>query len=289
MSEVSNTTESEATEVIENEELIEGEQKTNAILKAQEIALDAVMDQTERTADFLKNTYKIDEHNPAAGLIDAAQAGVERMTEFQKDLAHRTSDRIETMMERRKGAGKKAQEAIAEKTPSVPVREMTENGVNMMLDDQEELLSLGHKQTRLFLDSIEELSQNRGKGLFKGMAKYTGQAFQNVLDAQERILDINKDYLRANRELIEANTERETFNRMTGFAFDRADDAIETSKQLIELTKEQTARVEDEEVAEVEHGKWYDLASEGIDRVATRTKEDVEYSRELVGKVFSKS
>ena len=71
----------ETTEVTENEEVTAEAKDPNALLQAQEIALDAVVDQTERTAEFIKSTYKIDEDNPAAGLIDAAQAGVERVAE----------------------------------------------------------------------------------------------------------------------------------------------------------------------------------------------------------------
>ena len=290
MSEETTNNEKEIAEVIEEEVLTEVKESQNALLKAQEIALDAVLDQTERTAEFLKNTYKIDEHNPAAGLIDAAHAGVERMTELQKDLAHRASDRIESMVERRKESKAAAEEAKAEESKSaMPMRELTENGINMMLDDQEELVNLGHKQTRLFLDSVNDLSKARGKEFFKGFAKYSTQAFKNVIDAQDRILDINKDYLRANRELIQENQERETVNRITGFAFDRANDAIDTSKQFLDLTREQTQSADTEEVAaEAEHGEWYDMAAEGIDRIAGRQKENLEYSREVVGKVFTR-
>lgn len=290
MSEKKTTKKAPKAEVIENEEVTTESKERNGILKAQEIALNAVVDQTERTAEFIKSTYKIDEHNPAAGLIDAAQAGVERITGYQKDLAHRASDRIESIIERRKESKAAAEEAKAEKEAGVlPVRELTENGINMLLDDQEELINLGQKQTRLFLDGVGELSKARGKDFFKGLAKYSGKAFQNVLDTQERILDINKDVLRANRELLQENKERETMNRLTGFAFDRANDAIETSKQLIDLTREQTAKADsEEEVAAVEHGAWYDMAAEGIDRIAGRQKDNVAFSREVVGKVFAR-
>ena len=289
MSEEITNTENEFVEVTENAELTTEAKSPNALLKAQEIALNAVMDQTERTAEFLKNTYKIDEHNPAAGLIDAAQAGVERMTEFQKDLAHRASDRIESMIERRKESKAAAEEAKAEKTShALPMRELSENGINMLLDDQEELVNLGHKQTRLFLDSLEELSKNKGKGLVKGFAKYSGQAFKNIVDAQDRILDINKDYLRANRELLQQNEERETVNRLTGFAFDRANDAIDTSKQLLDLTNSFSKDKAEEESVDAEHGALYDLASNGIERITRRQKDNLAFSREVVGKVFAR-
>jgi hypothetical protein len=286
------TNEAEKAQTIETEEVTGDAETTpkamNPLLKAQEVAIDAVVEQTDRTADFIKNAYGITDDGKGAAIIDAAKNGVERIASFQKDLLERATDRIESTIQNRK---EKVQTA---EVPKMPVRELTENGLNMVLDSQEEMVNLGHEQGKLFVEGLEELSHYRGTGLVRGFARFSGKALQNVINSQERMLDINKDYLRANRELVNENAEGESTNRFSKFAFDRADDVIETSKQILDITKEQTTNsldklnVSTESTEDSETGEWFEVAADGVDRFAKQQKESVEFSREVVGKLFSK-
>ena len=286
MTDETTTNEAETAQATETEEVTEATESKSALVATQEKAFDAVIEQTERTTDFIKKTYNIDEGHPAAAFLDGAKSGIERITNFQKDLVTRTTERIEGAIP--------AVNKDAESDSKFPVRELTENNLNMTIDGQEELLNLGHQQSRLFVEGVDELSRAKGTDFFKGLAKLSNQAIQNIVDTQERILDMNKDYLRANRELVEENTTSEMAGRVSKFAFDRADAAIDTSKRMVDFAQERTAAAGEkyattaEADEEREPAKWFEVAMDGVERVASRQQEAVDYSRDVVGKIFSK-
>lgn len=278
----------------EDETPVVTEKKTGVrnLVKAQKIAIDAVVAQTDRTAEYVKTRYGIDETRRSNSVISATKDGVERVATFQKDMLDKATDRIESTLENRKA---KVEVVVEPKAARLPLRGLAKNGITMMLDGQEELVNLGQKQGKLMLEGLEQLSRFRVGGFTKSLAQFSGKALRNVVDSQERMLEINAGYVQANRQLIKNSEDVEGEDGFTKFAYEGVDAALEASGKILDVVQDQNRATRDRiAVAEGEASaeeratnEWFGLAREGVERIGRGQKASVDFSREVVERVFA--
>lgn len=280
------------TEVVEQEvvtkEFTEVQKGLNNLVKAQKIAIDAVVGQTGRTAEFVKTRYNLDETKPVANVVDAAKDGIERVASIQKGMLDAAEDRIESRIEKRQN---KVAEVPEPKAPRIPLRGLAKNGLNRVMDGQEELINLGQKQSELVLEGLAEITRIRPRGLTRGFGRYVTRAIRNVIDTQERLLQLNAEYVKSNRALF-TNDSEDADTGMTEFAREGVDAVFETSKQLLNVAKEQTDSTMETlaskttQAEKTESNEWIDLAENGVERVVKGQKASVDFSREIVNQLL---
>ncbi|PCJ65431.1 MAG: hypothetical protein COA73_02420 [Candidatus Hydrogenedentota bacterium] len=294
MSEETSTIDAEETEVIENEEVTteagDLQKGLRNVVKAQKIAIDAVVEQTDRTANYVKNRYDMEENHTGAAVINATKDGVERIASIQKGMLDAAEERVERRIEARI---QKKEEAVEKSASRKQLRGLAKNSVVRFLDGQEEMINLGQKQSKLMLEGLERVYGLRPAGLMRGATRYTGKAIRNVIETQERFLEINASYVKANRDLI--TDDAETENTLSDFAYDGVENVIEASKQILDVAKEQTdVTVEkfasentDTEEDTQKNNEWANLAEDGVERVVKGQRAALDFSREVVKQIFS--
>jgi len=251
------TTEKTETEAINEPETTEVKELSSPIQgarKAQKIAMDAMTEQRDRTADYVR--ARLTKADDAATPIKAAKNGLERLRP--------------------------------------PVRGLAKNGVDRFLDGQEELINLGRKQSQLFMDGLEELSRFRVKGIVRTMGRLSGKAVGNVLDTQERLLELNTSYIKSNHELTadgetpNENSLSEFAYESADRAINTSTQILDVAK---EQTTNTFDRFSDDEADAIDldqtRSAWLDMVDSGFERISESQKATLKVARQARNRVFA--